>query len=72
MTVMDATSLFLFIKKRYKGKKYCSTCYARIFKNDYAQVVVNLPDSLEMMNKLSVMNVLRNNPVFDVIRQINQ
>ena len=21
-----------FIKKRYKGKKYCSTCYARIFK----------------------------------------
>ena len=22
-----------FIKKRYKGKKYCSTCYARIFKS---------------------------------------
>jgi hypothetical protein len=61
-----------FIKKRYKGKKYCSTCYARIFKSDYAQVVVTLPDSLEMMNKLFVMNVLRNNPVFDVIRQINQ
>ena len=34
-----------FIKKRYKGKKYCSTCYARIFKRricsgcgDFAQL----------------------------------
>ncbi len=41
-------------------------------KSDYAQVVVTLPDSLEMMNKPFAMNVLRNNPVFDVIRQINQ
>ena len=61
-----------FIKKRYKGKKYCSTCYARIFKRRICSGCGDFASSLGMMNKLFVMNVLRNNPVFDVIRVISR
>ncbi len=57
-----------FIKNDIKARNIVRLVMLVSLKNDYAQVVVNLPDSLEMMNKLSVMNVLRNNPVFDVIR----
>ncbi len=73
MIVMDATSLFLSLKKRYKGKEVLfDFAMPEFLKSDYAQVVVTLPDFLEMMNKPFVMNVLRSNPVFDVIRRISQ
>ncbi|QCP27209.1 hypothetical protein FDF39_07355 [Acinetobacter baumannii] len=57
MTVMDATSLFLLLKNDIKARNIVRLVMPVSLKSDYAQVVVTLPDSLEMMNKPFAMNV---------------
>ncbi len=61
-----------FIKKDIKARNIVRLVMLVSLKDAYVQAVVTLLGSLGMMNKLFVMNVLRNSPVFDVIRVISR